>query len=296
MPALRKAALAVTLLALSLLVAAVQAAAEALESDWANVVILDGDDDGPLAFVAPSLHDCFSRCDAQGYRFYSHLALSCLCACANSTRHARRASWARAGATSHVDACPALDVDVRARASKQRANAHTHTQALIWPVETTWWPALGAPRARAWVADMESRKDFAKVVVPSLGDLGVEVNNGGAWTLYWGLYRDDVAELNATATQQLCMVPGALEAFGDKQYLHASVRAARYTTGLASEFTPPSFLLPDEATAWAAERFAFPDRLWAVKQPGTWSGSGVQIRRARDVAHAATGALARAFI
>ena len=157
-------------------------------------------------------------------------------------------------------------------------------------METTWWPALGAPRTSAWVADIASRKDFAKVVVPALGDLGVPVNAPSAWTFYWGLYRDDVAELNATATQQLCMVPGALEAFGDKQYLHASVRAARSTAGLASEFTPPSFLLPDEAAAWAAERSAFPDRLWAVKQPGTWSGSGVQIRRARDVALASQGA------
>ena len=115
MPAIRKAAFALKLLALFMV--AVQAAVDAVESDWANVVILhhdDGNGGAALAsFVASSLRDCYAHCDAQDYRFYTHLALASLCACANSTRHARRASWARAGATSHADGCPALDVEVR---------------------------------------------------------------------------------------------------------------------------------------------------------------------------------------
>lgn len=140
----------------------------------------------------------------------------------------------------------------------------------------------------AVVRDLPGRSDFMRVAEALETIPGVRVWTGVGpperWDLYWGLHTDRGLEA-LDANQTVNALPG-MGIVGDKPGLHRLLRRARYERGEHEQrevFSPESFLLPYESAAFEARRRVRPTELWAIKEPGTWSGRGVSIHAAHEV-------------
>ena len=150
------------------------------------------------------------------------------------------------------------------------------------------------------IRDWINRRDFARVADAARLLSVVDANATDVVSVFagvgpcprpnltWGLHTRHLPP--HAAGEAINSLPG-LTRFADKPGLHRLVRgstvytAAGAATQEEEEWTPESYLLPDDLVAWNVRVNAAPNDWWATKLPNTWSGRGVEILTSAEVAH-----------
>jgi hypothetical protein len=165
-----------------------------------------------------------------------------------------------------------------------------------YELNAPWWKQ---PSGRAVVAlnNTVERLDFNNTIFEVLQELGAEVFNLTALGAqeqvsalekshsYWGLHIYNLEQLKRLPTNLVVnTVWSARAIFGDKDGLTILAKQARAELGFGeADFSPDSYMLPNDLTAFTARVRESPDDLYMRKRLNTHSGSGVKLSTASAI-------------